>query len=183
MGDLIGHSNANPILDTRLYEVEFPDGSEATYSANVIAENMLSQCDSEGRQYLLLTHIVNHKKDEEVAIKPEDAYVTVNGRKSRVKTTKGWTFCVEWTDGTTSWVPLNILKEQIPVEIAEQYAVTNSISSEPAFAWWVPWTLKKRDVILAAVNKRYWKRTHKFGIRIPHSVEEALQVDKEKVGC
>jgi hypothetical protein len=82
MGDLIGHSNANPILDTRLYEVEFPDGSEATYSANVIAENMLSQCDSEGRQYLLVRHVVDHKKDDDVALKPEDAYVTVNGRKS-----------------------------------------------------------------------------------------------------
>jgi hypothetical protein len=65
---------------------------------------------------------------------------------------------------------LNILKEQIPVEIAK-YAVTHSIASEPAFAWWVPWTLKKRDVIIAAVNKQYWKRTHKFGIHIPHSVE------------
>ncbi len=73
---------------------------------------------------------------------------------------------------------MSILKEQIPVEIAE-YAVTNDISKEPAFAWWVPWTLKKCDVILAAVNKRYWKRTHKFGIRIPHFVEEALQIDKE----
>jgi hypothetical protein len=83
MGDLIGHSNANPILDTRLYEVEFPNGSEATYSANVIAENMLSsQCDSEGRQYLLVKHVVDHKKDEDVAIEPEDAHVTVNGRKS-----------------------------------------------------------------------------------------------------
>jgi hypothetical protein len=69
MGDLIGHSNADPtILDTRLYEVEFPDGSEATYSANVITENMvLPQCDSEGRQYLLVKHIVDHKKDENVA--------------------------------------------------------------------------------------------------------------------
>ncbi len=44
---------------------------------------------------------------------------------------------------------------------------------------YIPWTLKKRDVILAVVNKRYWKRTHKFGIRIPHSVEEALQINKE----
>jgi hypothetical protein len=178
MGDLIGHSNAHPILDTRVYDVEFPDGSEASYSANVIAENMLSQCDSEGRQYLLAKHIVDHKKDDNIALKEADAYVEVNGRRSRIKTTKGWSFCVEWTDGTTSWVPLNILKEQIPVEIAE-YAVTHSIASEPAFAWWVPWTLKKRDVIIAAVNKRYWKRTHKFGIRIPHSVEEALQIDKE----
>ncbi len=64
--------------------VEFPDGSsEATYSANVIAENMLLQCDSEGRQYLVLVkHIVDHKKDEEVTLKPEEAYVTVCGHKS-----------------------------------------------------------------------------------------------------
>jgi hypothetical protein len=95
MGDLIGHSNTNPILDTRVHDVEFPEGSEAmTYSTNVIAENMLTQCDSEGREYLQVKHIVDHRKDEEVALKPaEDAYVsaTVNGRKSRIKTTKGWT--------------------------------------------------------------------------------------------
>ncbi len=28
------------------------------------------------------------------------------------------------------------------------------------------------------MNKRYWKRTHKFGIRIPHSVVEAYAIDK-----
>ena len=178
MGDLIGHAHTHQMLDTRVYDVEFPDGSEASYSANIIAENLLSQCDSEGRQYLLAKHIVGHRKDEAIALKEDDAYVEVNGRKSRVKTTKGYDFCVEWTDGTTTWVPLNVLKEQIPVEVAE-YAVTHSIAHEPAFAWWVPWTLKKRDTIISAVNKRYWKRTHKFGIRVPHSVEEALRIDKE----
>jgi hypothetical protein len=85
---------------------------------------------------------------------------------------------VEWSNGTTSWVPLATLKEQVPVELAE-YAVMNSIAQEPALVWWVPWTLKKRDAIISAVNKRYWKRTHKYGIQIPHSVEEAHRIDKE----
>ena len=29
------------------------------------------------------------------------------------------------------------------------------------------------------MKSRYWKTTHKFGIRIPRSVEEAPQIDKE----
>jgi hypothetical protein len=57
--------------------------------------------------------------------------------------------------------------------------VTYSIDKEPAFAWWVPWTLNVRDAIISAVNKRYWKRTHKkFKIRIPHSVAEAYASNK-----
>jgi hypothetical protein len=60
---------------------------------------------------------------------------------------------VEWNDGSTSWVPLATLKEQqIPVEIAE-YATIHGIADETAFAWWVPWTLKKRDIMIGAVNK------------------------------
>jgi hypothetical protein len=63
------------------------------------------------------------------------------------------------------------------VEIAE-YAVAHELSDEPAFSWWVPFTLKKRDTIFSAVNKRYWKRTHKFGIQVK-SVAEAYEIDKE----
>ena len=44
---------------------------------------------------------------------------------------------------------------------------------------WVPYTLKKRDRIIAAVNKRYLKRTHKFGIEVPKTVQRALEIDKE----
>ena len=39
-GTLKGMAHSNPILDTRTYEVEFPDGRIAKYSANIIAENM-----------------------------------------------------------------------------------------------------------------------------------------------
>jgi hypothetical protein len=91
---------------------------------------------------------------------------------------KGWKLCVKWKDGTTTWEPSSVLKESNPVEVA-QYAVSNKIDDEPAFAWWVPFTLKKQESIISALNKRYWKRTHKFGIRLPHTVEEALEIDKE----
>ena len=64
----------NPILDTCTYEVEFPDGQVAEYSANVIAENMYTQCDTEGNQYLLLDEIVDWQSDE-TATKLEDKYV------------------------------------------------------------------------------------------------------------
>ena len=176
-GNLIGHSAANPILDTRMYVVSFPDGREAEYSANVIAENMLSMCDPEGHQYLLMKHIVDHKKDDN-AVAKEDAWIYDRGRKYPKKTTKGWKFCIEWKDGTTSWEPLSTLKESNPVEVAE-YAIAHDIADEPAFNWWVPYTIKKRNAIVSAVNKRYWKRTHKYGIRIPKSVQEAYDIDKE----
>lgn len=177
IGQPVGKAAFHPMLDTRQYVVEFPDGSEATYAANIIAENMIAQCDSEGRQYLLVKHVLDHKKDD-TALTEDDATLTWKDRKYQKKTTKGWSFCVEWNDGTSSWLPLSVLKEQIPVEIAE-YATLHGIASEPAFRWWVPWTLKKRDAIISAVSKRYHKRTHKFGIAIPKTLDEAIDLDKE----
>jgi hypothetical protein len=53
-GNLIGWQHQNPIMDTHEYIVEISDGTRAEYAANVIAENMYSQCDSEGQEYLLL---------------------------------------------------------------------------------------------------------------------------------
>jgi hypothetical protein len=117
-GNLIGKAHHNPILDTRMYTVRFPDGKEAEYAANIIAVNMLSMCDEEGNQYLLLNHIVDHKKEEN-AVPKEYVLVWIRGRKYPKKTTKGWKLCVEWKDGTTSWVPPSTLKKSNPVEIAE----------------------------------------------------------------
>jgi hypothetical protein len=79
---------------------------------------------------------------------------------------------------TSSWVKLKDLKESFPVQLAE-YAVGNKIAEEPAFAWWVPYTIRKRDRIISKVKSKYWKRTHKFGIRLPKMVKEAMRFDKE----
>jgi hypothetical protein len=50
---------------------------------------------------------------------------------------------------------------------------------EPAFAWWAPHVLRKKDRILSKVQTKYWDRTHKYGIRLPKSVKEALAIDAE----
>ena len=74
-GALKGTAHLNLILDTRTYEVEFPDGQTTEYSANIIVENMYAQCDTEGNQYLLLKEIVDWKKDNS-ATDLADMYVT-----------------------------------------------------------------------------------------------------------
>lgn len=176
-GRLRGTANTNPILDTRIYDVEFPDGSVAPFAANIIAENMISQCDPDGNQFLLVDAIVDHQKLSS-ALGQDDAYVEHNGRKHLRKSTVGWKLCVQWKDGTTSWARLADMKESYPVQVAE-YALSCGLDSEPAFAWWVHHYLRKRDRIVAAVNKRYHKRTHKYGIEIPKTVRRAMEIDRE----
>jgi hypothetical protein len=49
----------------------------------------------------------------------------------------------------------------------------------PAFIWWASHVLKKRTRIIAAVTKRYHKRTHKFGIEVPKNWDDCVRLDKE----
>jgi len=57
----IGRCNTNPILDTCLYEVEFPDGLTKAIMANLIVENLLSQVYDEGWSFRVLGDIVDHR--------------------------------------------------------------------------------------------------------------------------
>ena len=90
-GDLIGKPNQNPILDMRSYQVQFPDGEIAPNAANLIAENMITQCDPDGNQFLLLESITDHKKDKST-VPSEDRYVTINWQQHHRITTKGGNF-------------------------------------------------------------------------------------------
>lgn len=54
-----------------------------------------------------------------------------------------------------------------PIEVAE-FAAAKEISNEPAFVCWVKYTLKKRNKIVAALNARMKKKTHKFGLKYPN---------------
>ena len=98
--------------------------------------------------------------------------ISKNGRKILSKATKGWDFLCLRKHGSTTWAPLKDLKELNPVDIAE-YVVGNRISEESAFAWRVPYTLKKRYHIIAKAKARFLKRYHKFSVGVPTSVEEA----------
>ena len=176
-GNLIGTSNRVPILDTRLYEVEFPDCRIAEFSVNAITEHMYAQCDPDGNQYLLLDAIIDHQRDS-TAVVNVDRYITVNGRQHHRKTTISWKLCVLWKDGTSTWECLVDLKESYPIDVT-QYAIDNGIDNEPAFSWWVPYVTKKKERILVAGNRRYHKTTHKFGFEIPKTIKRALEIDHE----
>jgi hypothetical protein len=60
-GELIGRQHSNPLLDTREYECITEDGTTERYTANIIAENIYSQCDTEGNSFLVLQEIADHK--------------------------------------------------------------------------------------------------------------------------
>ena len=176
-GEVKGVANTNPILDTRTYDVEFPNGEITEYSANVIAKNMFAQCDMEGNQFMLMAAFVDHKKDGH-AVEIADGFIQKGSNQCRRVTTKGWQLCVEWKDGSTTWERLADLKESYPIEVAE-YAVARGLEKEPAFAWWVTQILAKRNRVIASVNKRYHKRNHKFGIKVPRHCNEAVKFDEE----
>jgi hypothetical protein len=57
-GNIIGTYSENPIMNSIVYEVEFPDGELKEYAANILAENMLSQVDDEGHNILLMRDII-----------------------------------------------------------------------------------------------------------------------------
>ena len=113
------------------------------------------------------------------AVSKGDTYITTKrGVRKLRQTTIGWRFLCEWKDGSSSWVALKSLKESNPVEIAE-YVIVLGLEDEPDFKRWVPYTLRKRDTIIAAINTRVKKKTHKFGLRVPTSVAEAKVIDDE----
>ena len=177
-GNIRGQYDNNPLLNSLSYDVEFPDGAVKEYSANVIAENMYAQVDADGYTHTMLDSILDYKKLDS-AVHRDDMYLTTrNGNRRMKQTTSGWDLQILWKDGTTQWIPLKLMKEYNPLEVAE-FACARSIDMEPAFAWWVPYTLRRRDRIIATVNSRVRKSSHKYGVEIPRTVQQAYILDEQ----
>ena len=175
-GDFIGDYDNNPVLNTMMYNVKFSDGTVKEYTANTIMENMYSQVDHEGKSVALLDSIIDHRKSKQ-ALTHDDAYITTkSGQKRLRKTTIGWDLLIAWRDGSESWIPLKDMKQSNPLEVAE-YAFSRGIHTEPAFHWWVPYILRKRDVIISSIKSRLRKICHKYGVQIPKKIEEAYELD------
>jgi hypothetical protein len=123
-GTVEGQTNANSMLDTRTYDIDFPDGCSDECTANVILENMYLQCDEEGNQFKLMGCIVDLKTDYH-AVECKDMHIKHGSNKQVRKTTKGLHLCVEWKDGTTIRECLEDPKESNPVEVTEYYVSNN----------------------------------------------------------
>ena len=129
-------------------------------TANAIASNLFSQVDKYGQRSVLFDAIINLRTDS-TQIKEGDAYIHMsNVNKSRIYTTKGWGFFIQWKDGGSTWNQVKDVKESLPVQIAE-YAVLNQIADKPAFAWCIKKVLKKGDIIISKKDRKYWQKTHK----------------------
>jgi hypothetical protein len=177
-GQARGSYHQQPELNTMTYDVEFDDGLVKEYSANVIAEELFRQIDDEGFTTTHLDGILDFRKMDD-AVSESNAYVTTKrGVKRLRKTTCGWQFLVRWTSTATQWVPLKDMKESYPVQTAE-FATARGIAKEPAFVWWVPYTLRKRDVIVSSVKARTRRTSHKYGVELPRSVEHAHELDRK----
>jgi hypothetical protein len=82
-------------------------------------------------------------------------------------------------DGGESWIPLKDVKEEShPIKTAE-FTKARSLADEPAFAWWVPCTLQKRDIMLSKINAPIRKTTHKHSVETPTSAEGAHEIDRK----
>ena len=98
----IGTAHDNPILDTRVYEVEFSDGHRASLAANIIAENLYSQVDPEGNRHVMFDNIIDHRTNGKQLLK-DDAFITTStGTKRRRETTSGWELLIPWKDNSTT---------------------------------------------------------------------------------
>jgi hypothetical protein len=90
-----------------------------------------------------MQEIIDHKKTLD-AISEEDSYFSTKSGPKPKRTTRGWRLLVEWKEGTSSRVPLADIMGSHPEQVAD-YAVANKLTQEPAFRWWIPFILKKRD--------------------------------------
>jgi hypothetical protein len=165
LGEPIGHTHANQLFNTRVYVVKFTDGSSENDFANVIAECMYAQIASKGNQYQLLSKITDHRSDH-LAIQISDSFTTsCKGNRVPQTTTRGRSLLVSWKDGSSDWSPVKDLDDSYPIQIANERRSTGGYT-----------ILQKRNCIGSKV-KCYWPTTHKFGIRLPKTVAEALAIN------
>ena len=104
-------------------------------------------------------------------------YVTTKYNSKRLyQTNAGWNLIVKFRYGSEQWVPLKILKENNPIEVAE-FSTARDISNEPSFFWWVTYTFCKRYHIISAVTSNERNNSHKYSIKVPRDIDHPKQLD------
>ena len=98
-GNMSGRYDDNPFLNSLFYEVEFPDGYLKKYTANIIAEKMLTQVYYEGYSITMINIIIDYERDDSVAVpNPYGNVVTKLGQRRPRKLTQGWKLLVHFAD-------------------------------------------------------------------------------------
>ena len=112
LGNPIGEEHINHLLDTRIYELEFPDRRVYEYPVIIIIENPIDQIDNQGWNTGILEEILAFRCDTDVAITTGDqSYTNINGIQHPVITTKDRDVKVKCRYQSTDWFPLHLIKE------------------------------------------------------------------------
>ena len=177
-GNPVGEANPNPILDTRIHDLQFPDSRIEEYATNMIAKNLFQQADEDGWESRIIEEFTDLRKDNAIAVsKEKGTYHNSTGIKQNVIMTKGQEVQVRWRDKSTSWISLKAIKEGDPLSLAE-LVVTMKVHNEPAFKWQINDALQQRIRIISRLKSNVIRKEKtKFRIQIPSSVEEAKIID------
>ncbi len=158
-----GNYNPNPLLNMRIYLASFPDGHIAEYGVNKIIEAIYQNATNDGTDTLFFDSIIGHQETSSLQNETNEVIGNKYSTKGRI--------CVSWKDGTMSWHNLSNVKNSYPLQLAE-YAVYHQLDKLPAFSWWVKTAIKHKRAYKRGASKSYLKKSHKFGIRVPKTVEE-----------
>ena len=165
----IGRAHNNPILNTRISKVEYKDRHKDSLAANKITENMFAQFYGRVNLHFLFQEVEDYRFNG-TGIKEQDAsIITRNGIKHCRETKNGVEVFAQWKDEKTTWATLKDMEYSYPVQMAEQRRIVGN----PEFACWIRNVLTKRKFIIGKLKLKYWVCTHKFGVKIPKSAQEA----------
>ena len=109
----------NPMMNSIIYDVEFPDGVVKEYPANFIAENIYQNVDINRSEELSLYCIIDHSKSEDDVSKDDRYVITKNGNRRLRRNNIVWEVLVRWKNRTNQWGSLSIMKYNCPVQMAE----------------------------------------------------------------
>ena len=82
-----------PYEDDEVDPIEMPEnesnGTRAAYAANVIAQEIYSSVDAEGRKEQIIDEIIGYNRDKNYAVSKGKEFFFSKGRKHRRRTTDG----------------------------------------------------------------------------------------------
>ena len=107
---LVGIYYDNLMLNTLMYDVEFPDSATKPYAYNTIDENIHNSVDSDVHWSITFGETVNYCKTANAVAIADATVVGRNGRRYQRKTTAGWNLLIGMKDGSEQWYPLKDMR-------------------------------------------------------------------------
>ena len=87
------------MLNTLMYDVDFPDGATKPYAANIIADNIHNSVDSDGHRSRPFGEISNYCKTANTIAIADATAVGRNGRRYQRNKTAVWNLLIGMKDG------------------------------------------------------------------------------------